>query len=97
MLSAWANKGLAVFQDNPEWLRNAAEYLENPPVPRALGEEVYGVVGRVSRKVGSRRYGPDGTKEPQPRVTIQGKKPITKAVAKPVAKPKPKTAKRPTK
>jgi hypothetical protein len=67
LLNSWINKGLAAFQDNPEWLRKAADYLENPPVTAALGEDVFGVVGRVSRKAKSRRYGPDGSKEPQPR------------------------------
>ena len=67
LLSPWANKGLAVFQDNPDWLRRAADYIDNPPVSIALGQDVYGVIGRMTRKAKSRRYGPDGSKAPQPR------------------------------
>lgn len=61
------NRSLAGFMDNPEWLRAAAEYLEHPPVTAALGEEVYGVLGKVTRKPKNRRYGPLGTKTPFPR------------------------------
>ncbi len=67
LLDSWANKGLAYFQDNPAWLRRAAEYLENPPFTRVLGGPVYGVTGRVTKKARNRRYGPDGSKTPQPR------------------------------
>jgi hypothetical protein len=70
------NKGLAFFDDNSDWLRAAADHLDNPSFPRALGENVYGVQGRVGTKKGaaSRRvYGPDRTKTPQPR-TFQTKK-----------------------
>lgn len=61
------NRALEVFKDNPEWLRRAADYLENPTVQQALGEVVYGVVGSVSRKAKNRRYGPNGSKTPSPR------------------------------
>lgn len=67
LLGNQANKGLALFQDNPEWLRRAADYLENPPVTTVIGEPVYGVQGRVTKKAKNRKYGPDGTKTPQPR------------------------------
>jgi hypothetical protein len=67
LLSPWINKGLSYFQDNPVWLRRAAEYLENPPVSHVLGEDVYGVIGRMTKKAKNRKYGPLGTKTPQPR------------------------------
>lgn len=67
LLSLRANKGLAYFNDDPAMLRRAAEYLENPPAVAALKEKVYGVIGRVTRKAKNRRYGPDGSKMPQPR------------------------------
>jgi hypothetical protein len=69
LLSPWANAGLVYFNDNPVLLRAAAAYLESPPATAALGEEVYGVVGRVTRMVKHRRYGPSGTKTPQRRTT----------------------------
>lgn len=61
------NQALAHFGDDPDLLRRAADYLDNPPAVSALGEEVYGVMGRVTKKAKHRRYGPLGTKEPQPR------------------------------
>lgn len=68
LLSAQANKGLAIFQDNPDWLRRAAAYLENPPVSSAVGEDVFGVIGRMTKKAANRRFGPPpGTKTPQSR------------------------------
>lgn len=50
LLTPWANKGLAFFDDSPEQLRRAADYLENPPAVQALGREVYGLLGRAKRK-----------------------------------------------
>jgi hypothetical protein len=50
LLSAWANKGLAFFDDDPVQLRAAAAYLENPPAVAALGREVYGLLGKARRK-----------------------------------------------
>lgn len=67
ILSWKINRALESFKDNPQWLRAAADYLENPPIPQALGEVVHGVLGRVTRKPSNRRYGPDGSKTPQPR------------------------------
>lgn len=73
LLSMNANKGLGYFNDDPDQLRRAADYLENSTVTAALGEEVYGMIGRVTKKAGRRRYGPDNTKTPQPRKSA-GKK-----------------------
>lgn len=50
LLSPWANKGLSFFDDDPDQLRRAADYLENPPAVRALGREVYGLLGKARRK-----------------------------------------------
>lgn len=50
LLSPWANKGLAYFDDDPAQLRRAADYLENPPAVAALGKETYGLVGKAQRK-----------------------------------------------
>lgn len=50
LLSCWANKGLAYFDDDPEQLRRAAAYLDNPPAVAALGREVYGLTGQAKRK-----------------------------------------------
>lgn len=50
LLSPWANKGLAFFDDDPFLLRRAATYLESPPAIEALGRRVYGLLGRAKRK-----------------------------------------------
>lgn len=50
LLSPWANKGLAYFDDDPAQLRRAAAYLESPPAVAALGREVYGLIGQARRK-----------------------------------------------
>jgi hypothetical protein len=79
LLSFKVNKGLAMFDDNPEYLRRAADYLENPPYTIAAGENVYGVMGKVTKKITKaqkkkgitrvqRLYGPPpGSPTPQPR------------------------------
>lgn len=67
------NRSLAAFNDNPQWLRNAADFLERPTVSQALGEDVYGVVGKISRKAKNRRYGPTGSITPQPRTKKVGR------------------------
>lgn len=57
LLSPFANKGLAYFDDSPYLLRQAASYLENPPAIEALGRKVYGLIGRAQRKK-TMIYGP---------------------------------------
>lgn len=61
------NKALAAFNDDPKLLRQAADYLENPPAIKALGEKVYGMMGRAKKSKKNRKYGPDGSKERQKR------------------------------
>ena len=50
LLSISANKALAYFNDDPALLRKAADYLENPPVFKALGKRVFGVIGQAKHK-----------------------------------------------
>ena len=50
MLGTRINRGLAYFDDNPEMLRKAADYLENPTAPQALGREVFGLIGKARHK-----------------------------------------------
>jgi Recombination endonuclease VII len=50
MISTRINRGLAYFNDDPALLRRAADYLENPTAPRALGREVYGLIGQARHK-----------------------------------------------
>lgn len=49
LLSAWANKGLSFFNDDPACLEAAARYLRNPPAVSAIGKR-YGLLGRAQRK-----------------------------------------------
>ncbi len=63
LLNPWTNKKL---QDDRNLLIRTLKYLENPPAVAALGEEVYGLIGRAQRKR-KMRYGPKGTPEPQKR------------------------------
>ena len=70
LLSMRANKGLGFFNDDPEQLRRAADYLENSIFTEVLGEPVYGMIGRVTKRAKNRRYGPEGSKEPQPRAAL---------------------------
>jgi hypothetical protein len=57
LLSPFINKGLAYFEDDPYLLRQAADYLENPPAVAALGRRVYGLLGRAKHKK-TMVYGP---------------------------------------
>jgi hypothetical protein len=50
LLSPTINKGLAYFNHDPVLLRAAADYLENPPLPQALGKRVFGVLGKARWK-----------------------------------------------
>jgi hypothetical protein len=50
LLHPWINRALSMFEDNPEWLRAAADYLENPPVDAALGRKVFGITGKAQGK-----------------------------------------------
>ena len=63
LLNPMTNKRLV---DNVAVLKRTLEYLENPPAVAALGEKVYGLMGRAQRKR-KPRYGPDGRAEPHPR------------------------------
>lgn len=50
-LISWrVNHALAAFNDDPELLRRAADYLENPPAVAALNKKIYGVLGRAKLK-----------------------------------------------
>lgn len=44
------NQALEAFKDDPNLLRRAADYLENPPAPRILGKETFGLLGRAKIK-----------------------------------------------
>ena len=63
LLNPMTNKFLV---DKIHILEATLAYLKNPPAVSALGEPVYGILGRAARK-NKMRYGPDGRKEPQPR------------------------------
>jgi hypothetical protein len=61
----------AVSGDNlPAVLRALALYHEHPPAVDALGERRYGLLGKAQYKK-VMKYGPDGSKTPQPRKVIQ--------------------------
>jgi hypothetical protein len=76
LLSYKINKGLGFFDDNPDYLRAAANYLENPPYTLVVGEDVYGVMGKVTAKPKDKKgkskrfYGPDKTEKPQYRAAL---------------------------
>lgn len=81
-LSFKANKGLALFDDDSAQLRRAADYIDDPPYVAATGEHIYGVIGKVTKKITraqrkkgitrvQRLYGPHGTPEPQEREELK--------------------------
>lgn len=53
-------------ENTAEVLRALADFHENPPATAALGEEVYGVIGKAQHKR-KLLYGPHGSSDPQPR------------------------------
>ena len=63
LLNPMTNKLLI---DNRKTLINTLKYLENPPAVAALGEEVYGLIGKAKRKK-VMKYGPTGTAVPRAR------------------------------
>lgn len=58
LLTPWVNRALSLFQDNPQWLRAAADYLDDPSAPKALGKETYGLIGKAFQKKRNMKYGP---------------------------------------
>jgi len=62
-LNPWTNKTLI---DDQKILVKMLKYLENPPAVAALGEPVYGLIGRAKRKK-KMLYGPDGRPTPAAR------------------------------
>lgn len=44
------NQAIGLFRDSPELLKRAVSYLERPPAVTALGEQHFGVVGRLNTK-----------------------------------------------
>jgi hypothetical protein len=52
--------------DTADVLEALAEFHRNPPAELALGEKVYGLIGKAQRKK-EMLYGPDGSKTPRPR------------------------------
>jgi hypothetical protein len=63
LLNPMTNK---VLVDDIAWLEKALEYLKEPPATVALGEEVYGLVGKAQRKR-KMLYGPDKRERPMER------------------------------
>lgn len=52
--------------DNLVKLKAMQAYIEDPPAPHALGETVYGLIGKAQIKK-KMLYGPSGSPTPQPR------------------------------
>ena len=68
LLNPMTNKRLV---DNITVLKRTLDYLSNPPAVAALGEKVYGLMGKAQRKR-KPRYGPAGTVQPHPRINTEG-------------------------
>jgi len=68
LLNPMTNKRLI---DNRKVLIATLKYLENPPAVAALGEEVYGLIGKAKRKK-VMKYGPNGQPKPTPRQSSRG-------------------------
>jgi hypothetical protein len=66
LLNPLTNKRLI---EDADLLTAMLKYLEDPPAPKALGEKVYGLLGRAKRKK-VMKYGPLGTREPLPRKSL---------------------------
>lgn len=50
-LLCWrCNKGIAVFQDDPDWLFRASEYLKKPVFEKVFGHKFYTAPGKVGTK-----------------------------------------------
>jgi hypothetical protein len=64
LLNPWTNKSLI---DSVTTLQAMLAYLTDPPAPKALGETVYGLIGRAQRKK-RMRYGPGGNIKPHVRL-----------------------------
>lgn len=63
LLNPMTNKFLV---DDEKKLMAMLAYIQNPPAPIALGETVFGLLGRAQHKK-KMRYGPDGSATPQVR------------------------------
>ena len=60
LLCPHCNVALGKFRDSTEMVRKALNYLEQPPASKALGEQRFGIKGRVSNKRKTiRRLNPD--------------------------------------
>jgi hypothetical protein len=66
-LNPWSNKELI---DSVSKLKAMLNYVTDPPAPKALGETVYGLIGRAQRKR-RMKYGPNG--DPKPHVRLHEK------------------------
>ena len=54
-LLCWqCNKGIAIFQDNSNWLYNASDYLEIPPFVKLFGDR-FCAIGKVGTKLRRKR------------------------------------------
>lgn len=63
LLNPMTNKFLI---DRIEILQASIKYLQDPPAAKALGERVYGLMGKAQKKRNP-KYGPDGSATPRAR------------------------------